>query len=144
MSDDNFKIILKSSDDIDFLIDKKKAESSLVLKSILDESYDDEMDSIPLPGIKSKELRRVIEFLEINNQSNMPEIRKPLLCEFEECTGKDFVNFINKYEISDIIEITNAANYLNIKNLLDLCCTKLASIIKGKTPNEIKNIFELE
>jgi S-phase kinase-associated protein 1 len=31
-----------------------------------------------------------------------------------------------------------ASNYLDIKPLLDLCCAKIASFIKNKTPEEIR------
>ncbi|PON32499.1 SKP1 component, dimerization [Parasponia andersonii] len=36
-----------------------------------------------------------------------------------------------------------AANYLNIKNLLDLTCQCVADMIKGKTPEEIRKTFNL-
>jgi S-phase kinase-associated protein 1 len=31
-----------------------------------------------------------------------------------------------------------AASYLDIRPLQDLCCAKVASLIKGKTPEEIR------
>ena len=37
-----------------------------------------------------------------------------------------------------------AANYLNIKSLLDLTCQAVADIIKGKTPEEIRTEFNIE
>ena len=36
-----------------------------------------------------------------------------------------------------------AANYLNIKGLLDLTCQTVADMIKGKTPEEIKKILNI-
>ena len=36
-----------------------------------------------------------------------------------------------------------AANYLDIKSLLDLGCAKIASLIKGKTPEEIRQTFNI-
>ncbi|KAL5995668.1 hypothetical protein ACLOJK_025735 [Asimina triloba] len=35
-----------------------------------------------------------------------------------------------------------AANYLDIKSLLDLTCQTIVDMIKGKTPEEIRNIFQ--
>lgn len=37
-----------------------------------------------------------------------------------------------------LFNLTLAANYLDIKPLLDLCCAKIASMIKNKTPEEIR------
>lgn len=37
-----------------------------------------------------------------------------------------------------------AANYLNIKSLLDLTCAKVASMIKGKSPEQIREMFGIE
>ena len=36
-----------------------------------------------------------------------------------------------------------AANYLNIKTLLDLTCKTVADMIKGKTPEEIRKTFNV-
>ena len=37
-----------------------------------------------------------------------------------------------------------AANYLNIKGLLDLTCKTVAEMMKGKTPQEIRDIFHIK
>jgi S-phase kinase-associated protein 1 len=36
------------------------------------------------------------------------------------------------------------ANYLNINNLLDLACQAVADMITGKTPEEIRKIFNIK
>ena len=37
-----------------------------------------------------------------------------------------------------------AANHLNIKNLLDLTCQTVADLIKSKSPCEIRAIFNIK
>ena len=43
-----------------------------------------------------------------------------------------------------VFEIILAANYMDIKSLLELASSKVASIIKGKTPEEIRKTFNIQ
>ena len=42
-----------------------------------------------------------------------------------------------------LLELILAANYLDIKSLLDLTCAKVASMIKGKNTEEIRKQFNI-
>jgi S-phase kinase-associated protein 1 len=48
-----------------------------------------------------------------------------------------YANFIT-LDNEKLAHLTLAANYLDIKPLLDLCCAKITSYIKNKTPEEIR------
>lgn len=43
-----------------------------------------------------------------------------------------------------VFVLFQAANYLNIKSLLDLGCQTVADMMKGKTPVEIRKIFHIK
>ncbi|KAK7270000.1 hypothetical protein RIF29_22853 [Crotalaria pallida] len=52
----------------------------------------------------------------------------------------DFAN-VDQATLYDLIM---AANYLDIKSLLDLICQTVADMIKGKSPEEIRKIFNIK
>eukprot|EP01094_Clydonella_sp_ATCC50884_P006971 TRINITY_DN1615_c0_g1_i1.p3 TRINITY_DN1615_c0_g1~~TRINITY_DN1615_c0_g1_i1.p3 ORF type:complete len:114 (-),score=36.68 TRINITY_DN1615_c0_g1_i1:111-452(-) len=49
--------------------------------------------------------------------------------------------FAAQYYAYDLLQ---AANYLDIKSLLDLTCKTVANMIKGKTPEEIRKTFNIK
>ena len=49
-----------------------------------------------------------------------------------------------KVDQATLYDITMAANYLNIKGLLDLACQIVANSIKGKTPQQIRDHFGIQ
>lgn len=53
---------------------------------------------------------------------------------------KDFCNL----EQSILFELILAANFLDIKPLLDLTCKTVANLIKGKSPEEIRKTFNIQ
>merc|ERR1711964_631724 len=49
--------------------------------------------------------------------------------------------YINKQTKKVQFQIILGANYMDIKSLLHLGCAKIATLIKGKSPEEIKKIL---
>ena len=60
-----------------------------------------------------------------------------------ELVGEWDANFVDDIEQVMLFELLLAANYMDIKSLLDLTCAKVASMIKGKTPEEIRKTFNI-
>lgn len=43
-----------------------------------------------------------------------------------------------------MFDLLLAANYMDIKPLMDLACSRVASMIKGKTPEEVYDVFNIK
>lgn len=79
------------------------------------------MAAIPMPNIRSDILQKVIDYAKWHTEhANDPE-------EGKQKWDQDFV----KVEQGTLFEMILAANYLDIKPMLDLTCKTVADMIKG-------------
>ena len=119
-------------------VPRNVAEMSVLIKEMLADDEDDEAPEIPLPNVNKDILDKVIEFCKHHVNDPMPEIEKPLKSNnMADVVPEWDANFID-VEQSTLFAIILAANYLDLPNLLDLSCAKVASMIKGKSPEEIR------
>lgn len=113
-----------------------------------DEDDDSNTDIIPLPNVESKYFKEILKFLEILLTNELPKIQKPLIdsdmAKVLGENGKVYADYVSSYDTDTIFEIISASNYLDCKPLLNLMCAKVASEIKGKTPEEIRTKFNIE
>jgi len=139
------KVNLVSADGETFEVTIKSAEMSELVKPMVAEDEDEETEQeIPLPNVKSTVLAKVVEFCNYHvTNGPMKEIEKPLKsANMAEVVGEWDANFVD-IEQEMLFELILAANYMDIESLLDLTCAKVASVIKGKTPEEIRNTFNI-
>jgi S-phase kinase-associated protein 1 len=99
---------------------------------------------IPLPNVSALTLGKVIEFCEHYQQVEvMTPFPPPLKSnQLNELVQPWYVEYVN-VDKTILFAIINAANYMNIKPLLDLTCLAVALLIKGKTSAEIRDVFNL-
>eukprot|EP00522_Entomoneis_paludosa_P017034 CAMPEP_0172439118 /NCGR_PEP_ID=MMETSP1065-20121228/203_1 /TAXON_ID=265537 /ORGANISM="Amphiprora paludosa, Strain CCMP125" /LENGTH=167 /DNA_ID=CAMNT_0013187751 /DNA_START=27 /DNA_END=530 /DNA_ORIENTATION=+ len=139
------KVNLVSKDGKTFSVPLKVAKMSELVKSMMDEDAEDEGSSmeIPLPNVKSEVLEKVIEFCQHHLEEPMTEIEKPLKSQvMGDVVQKWYADFVNLEQVL-LFELILAANYMDIKPLLDLTCATTASMIKGKSPDEIRTTFNI-
>ena len=110
-----------------------------------------EPQTIPLPNVKAVMIRKVLDFCRHELEAPMSAIARPLpSTDLHDCRGLSdwhvqFVDFgADEAAMQALFEMILAANYMDVKKLLELCCAKLASLIKGKTPAEIETVFQIE
>ncbi|CAJ1930492.1 unnamed protein product [Sphenostylis stenocarpa] len=130
------KITLKSSDGEAFEVDEAVALESQTIKHMIEDDCAD--SGIPLPNVTSKILAKVIEYCKKHVDAANPD-DKPS-DEDLKAWDADFV----KVDQATLFDLILAANYLNIKSLLDLTCQTVADMIKGKTPEEIRKTFNIK
>ena len=118
------------------------AEKSVLIKGLIEDSGTEE--EIPLPQIKKPILEKIIVFCTRMLDHQPPEIDKPLshndMYQVVDQWHADYVNL----EQEELFELVMAANYLDIKPLLELSCAKVASQIKNKSVKEIRQYFNIE
>lgn len=104
-----------------------------MLHGLVEDGDDGNVTEIPLPNVKSQVLTKVIEFCTHHLQEPMSEIEKPLKSAImADVVQKWYADFVNLEQVL-LFELILAANYMDIKPLLDLTCATVASMIKGKT-----------
>jgi S-phase kinase-associated protein 1 len=136
-------ITLISSDGQKVSIDEKSCGKSNLLKGLI-QDYTADTD-IPMPDIKGDVLKKVVDYLTHYKDSEPKEIPKPLpSANLLDVTDEWDVTYINTADLDTNFDIINAANYMDIKPLLDLSCAKIASLMKGKTAEEIRTMFNIE
>jgi len=120
------------------------AKMSELVKTMVDEDQDEnEAQEIPLPNVKSAILAKVIEFCQHYKVNPMEEIEKPLKsANMHEVVDEWYANYV-AVEQEILFELILAANYMDIKPLLDLTCATVASMIKGRTTEEIRRQFNI-
>jgi len=118
-------------------VDKDVIVMSQTIKNML-EDISSETDALPITNVNSITLKKVIEYCEYHHS------HPPTTTEKEDYRTDNIIEWDQKYlevEMKLLFDIITAANFLDIKGLLDLCCKVIANIIKGKSPEEIKVTF---
>ena len=133
-------IKISSSDDQVFEVEEKVIMQSALIKNMLNDLEVSDT-AIPLPNVTSDILKKVITYAEHHKDD------EPLIIEESESDStinNDWDKEFMDLDQSVIFDIILAANYLDMKELLNLGCKTIANYIKGKSADEIREIFGIE
>ena len=141
MAGTNRSVKLISQDGIEFDVDVDLIRQSVVIKHMLDDLEGSD-DAIPVPDVDGDILEKVIRFCEhhrddapLSDEERVEARRKPL-----EGFDAEFV----RVDHPTLFKMILAANFLDIQSMLDTTCKATANLIKGKTPAQIRQIFNIE
>ncbi|KAJ3356084.1 hypothetical protein HDU83_001998 [Entophlyctis luteolus] len=157
---------ITSSDNQEFTISKEIAYQSVLIKNMLEDAGEADDQPIPLPDVSGVILQKgasstqfrassfsvrykpfrppypVIEYATMHKDDPPapPEDEaNPKPSEDIDDRDKEFITV----DQGTLFEIILAANYLGMKNLLDLGCKTVGNMIKGKTIQEIRKMFNI-
>ncbi|KAG8532089.1 uncharacterized protein KY384_003726 [Bacidia gigantensis] len=140
MSAEPQQIKLQSSDGIELTVDRVVAERSVLIKNMME----DIGDQAVAEAVNEAVLNKVIDWCKHHKDD------PPAANEDENDSRKkstDIDEWDQKFMQVDqemLFEIILAANYLDIKALLDVGCKTVANMIKGKSPEEIRKTFNIQ
>ncbi|KAJ0043930.1 hypothetical protein Pint_18110 [Pistacia integerrima] len=132
-------IFLKTADGQLFEVDEPVAMEFEIVKSFFDENEDAADDTVvPLPNVSAEPLAGIIEFCKAH-----VEFRA------NGAAGKDEVKKFNAEYIKEksneqLKELILAANYLNIKEMLDFLTETIANRLKNKSVEYVRAFFGIE
>uniref|UniRef100_A0A915DRS0 Skp1-related protein n=1 Tax=Ditylenchus dipsaci TaxID=166011 RepID=A0A915DRS0_9BILA len=137
------KIQLKSNDDEIFEVERDVIRLSTTLNTMFQDLGMDAPDAdvltdpIPLANVNATILKKVIQWCQYH-KDDPPITEDP---ESKDRRTDDIpswdVEFL-KVDQGTLFELILAANYLDVRGLLDVACKTVANMIKGKTPEEIR------
>ncbi|KAI3847994.1 hypothetical protein MKX03_001106 [Papaver bracteatum] len=127
-------ITLKSSDEQTFVIEETVALQSKTLEYMIAEN-ETENYVFPLPNVTGSILAKVIEYCTKHAEIETSDEDKKIW-------DAQFVDAGTDTKL--LTDLTMAANFLNIMGLMDLALQTLADMIRRKTPEQIRQIFNIQ
>ncbi|CAN0877217.1 SKP1-like protein 4, partial [Linum grandiflorum] len=134
-------VTIKASDGEIFELEQSVAEQSETIKNLIEDIGTD--DVIPLQNVTGPILGKVIEYCHKHAEAAAAKAvsQDPVAIDNDlKQWDKEFANV----EHDPLFDLILAANYLNIKSLQGLTCQTVADMMKGKTPEEIRETFNIK
>lgn len=134
---DTKKITLRTADDQEFQVDEAVAMEFGTVRSFFDDNPDASSEPIPLLNVSSKCLSTLIGYCK--SRVDFRASKAP-----EEETDAHNEEFAKSLDNEAIKETILAANYLNMKDLLDMLNQAVADRIKNKSVEYVRKFFGVE
>ncbi|CAO4361136.1 unnamed protein product [Caenorhabditis nigoni] len=142
-------IKISSSDNETFTVPREVIRLSTTINTLLqDLGLDDDdsngvTDPIPVQNVSAPILKKVISWCQYHYQDTAPADDQDNREKRTDDIASWDVEFL-KVDQGTLFELILAANYLDIKGLLDVTCKTVANMIKGKSPEEIRRTFNIK
>ena len=139
------EIKLVSSTGKEFLVEMDIARKSITIKTMLEDlGFDDAYNGepVPLPNVESHILEKIIQWCTKHKDDDKDAFTNLSIDQLPVWDEKDF--FDEGKDQKMLFDLILAANYLDIKGLLDIGCKVVAKMIKNcGTAEEIRKKFNI-
>ena len=130
-----------------FFVPRHCLQISRMLSSAVTGHVGDPFIRITLDRIDGPTLELICEYLTLRDGKESAAIEAPIrsncLADFlVEADEAKFIDTVDQCSRHLLYNLTRAADYLDIPCLLDLCCAKIASLIKGKPRSQLAQILD--
>lgn len=116
-------------------------ESATLSNMLTDLGGADENTKIPLESVKADSLKRIVQYLEHISENQAEKVDMATL------RDKDLNDWEKKFcemPQAEMFDMIMAANYLDIKHLMDISCKSVANSMRGLNAEEIRQKFGIE
>lgn len=139
--------IVKTSDNYEIKISEDMASFSNIWKMMMENCDPDEEEIVLPTSIRKDLMDKIVVFLNLATKETIGEIPKPLPHSSESFGSISGVpswadNWLKNMSKEELQLMILCANFLDIQTLLHLCSAYVAYEIKGRTPDEIKEIWK--
>lgn len=144
--DDDMINMVTTEDGTAFIVGRRVAEQSETLKNLI-EDVGDITQVIQLPNVTGKVYEKVIEFCKhalLLKQEQKQEQKQEEEAEDEKKLTEWEESFVKDMENDFLVSVLLAANFLEVKPLLELMCTALARRMDNKSVQELREMLSLE
>ena len=139
-------IKIQSNEGEVFTVETEIAKKSGTIRNMLEdlgmEEDADNEEAVPLPNVSTNILKKVIQWSTHHKDEPTPVDDENNQKRTDDISSWD-LDFL-KVDQGTLFELILAANYLDIKGLLDVTCKTVANMIKGKSPEEIRKTFNIK
>ena len=115
-------VMLRCSDGAEVKVDVRVAMNSNTLRLILRRNKPEVYNTIPLPNVNSGVLQKVIDYCCMHAGSSADE----------DALKTWDAEFVKGFDVEGLFELLTAANYLEIKGLMDLALRTTADLYKAE------------
>lgn len=145
MDDDETLVELISEDGLPFKIPRKSIKKIGLFRPAAE---DHEMQSFPVHAVTSNILSKVIKYLELHaededDDKQNADAKDDFYTPYSDLLLPKDRTFLSSIDLLELIELTKAANYLDISELLELCCRAVAGHMRGLTTEELRAKFNI-
>lgn len=148
------KVALELVDGSSIVLEEEIAKMSGFIKNVISDSdiKEDEF-AMPVPNVTNKIFTKIVEYCKYHYENDKPpepvdEYTQYIYSKKDEKKNPTDIQpwdkqFFSNYTALEVFEVMIAADFLELKELSQLCAKTIANILMGKRPEEIRKILNI-